>query len=480
MPALAQHAETKVTPKPAAAAGQAPGLPADSTTQQTVDLPGRRLDFTAVAGSLPLSSAAGVPQAEIAYTAYLLDVAEVTQRPVTFVVNGGPGASSAWLQFGAAGPWRLPLEGAGASLSAPPALQPNAETWLDFTDLVFIDPVGTGYSGFLAEGEELRRRYWSVEGDIASLAEVIRRWLVAQGRLQSPKFLLGESYGGFRGPLLARALQADQGIGLRGLVLVSPALDLSGRDDTFAPLRWVGRLPSMAAVHRAASGPVDRQSLADVERYAAGDFLLDLVRGERDGAPTRLTERVAALTGLDPELVRRRRGRIGLSEFLRGAGPDQRIASAYDATVTMPDPFPADDARVPDPVLDALVPPLTSAVLALYGQRLGWRLPDRRYHLLNQAVFHQWQWGRGDRPPEAMTDLRTALALDPALRVVIVHGLYDLVTPYFASAILLDQIPIGAGGDRVSLLTLAGGHMFYTATKSRQQLREVSRTLIGR
>ena len=163
-------------------------LPPDSTTKQTLALPGRTLTFTATAGSIRLFDDKGEPQADIAYTSYQLDGADRGTRPVTFLFNGGPGASSAWLQFGDAGPWRLSITGDGAVSSASPELVPNAETWLDFTDLVFIDPVGTGYSRFVASGEDVRKRFFSVDGDVSSIALVIRRWLEKYDRLLSPKY----------------------------------------------------------------------------------------------------------------------------------------------------------------------------------------------------------------------------------------------------------------------------------------------------
>ena len=200
-------------------------LPEDSTTRQTITVNGRTLAFTATAGSLRLFNERGEPQADIAYTAYQLDGTEPRSRPVTFFFNGGPGASSAYLQLGSAGPWRLSIEGDGAISSAPADLKPNAETWLDFTDLVFIDPVGTGYSRFVATDEDVRKHFYSVDGDANALAVVIRRYLEKYGRLLSPKFIVGESYGGIRGPKIVRDLQTEQGVGVRGLILMSPVLD---------------------------------------------------------------------------------------------------------------------------------------------------------------------------------------------------------------------------------------------------------------
>ena len=132
---------------------------------------------------------------------------------MTFVFNGGPGAASAWLQFGNNGPWRIAINADQVTPSTQPDLQPNAETWLDFTDLVYIDPVGTGYSRFVASGEDVRKKFFSVDGDVSAIAVTIRRWLEKHDRLLSPKYVAGESYGGIRGPKVVRNLQTEQGIG---------------------------------------------------------------------------------------------------------------------------------------------------------------------------------------------------------------------------------------------------------------------------
>jgi carboxypeptidase C (cathepsin A) len=276
-------------------------LPPDSTTTQTLVLPGRTLNFTATAGSIRLFDDKGEPQADIAYTSYQLDGVDRARRPVTFLFNGGPGASSAWLQFGAVGPWRLSIGGDGAVSSATPDVLPNAETWLDFTDLVFIDPVGTGYSRFVASGEDVRKRFFSVDGDVSSIALVIRRWLEKYDRLLSPKFVTGESYGGIRGPKIVRNLQTQQGVGVRGLILVSPLLDF--RDFSGSSLlQYVYTLPSMAAVAREAKGTMTRADLAEVEHYAQTEYLTDLIKGQADKeATTRLADKVAALTGIDKD-----------------------------------------------------------------------------------------------------------------------------------------------------------------------------------
>ena len=260
-------------------------LPQDSTTKQTLNLPDRSLTFTATAGSIRLFNDKGEPQADIAYTAYQLDGTDHATRPVTFIFNGGPGAASAYLQLGNNGPWRLAIDADTVTPSASPELRPNAETWLDFTDLVYIDPVGTGYSRFVASGDDVRKRFFSVDGDVSSIALTIRRWLEKNDRLLSPKFVAGESYGGIRGPKVVRNLQVEQGIGVKGLILISPVMDFRQFWGS-SLLEYVGCLPTYAAVARQQKGPVTRADLADVERYARTDFLADLIKGEADTAAT--------------------------------------------------------------------------------------------------------------------------------------------------------------------------------------------------
>jgi carboxypeptidase C (cathepsin A) len=236
----------------------------------------------------------------------------------------------------------------------------------------------------------------------------------------------------------------------------------------------------MAAAAREQAGPIDRAALADVEAYARGDYLADLLRGPRDAeAVERMSRRVATLTGLDPALVRRLGGRVDRDSFLRErARAAHATSSLYDASITGADPFPfAAESEHPDPGLDALRAPLTEAMAQLYADRLNWR-PDGQYEVLNEAVARAWDFGRRNHRPEAVTALRTALALDARLRVLIVHGLTDTVTPYFATQLLLDQIPeIGAPG-RIRLLVLPGGHMMYVRDGSRRALHDAAEALV--
>ena len=456
-------------PIPPAETGSGPA-PADSTTRHQVTIGGKTLDLEATVSTIPIRTTDGKEPGEVVATSFTLPGSDPRTRPVTFAINGGPGASSAWLDVGALGPWRLPIQGGTISPSTPPALMDNQESWLPFTDLVFLDPPGTGWARVLG-GEDARKHLWSVDGDIAALAVAARQWLEANGRLGSPKIVAGESYGGFRGPRLVEALRQQQGVGVGGLLLLSPVLDFGGRDRTNDPWTWMTHLPSFAAIAR---GATSRDAVQDAERYAAGDYLLDFTRGEADtDADARMSEHVAALSGLDPAFVRQRDGRVNARTFLRERGRAAGMTgSPYDGLVSALDPFPADSEPASDPVLDSLRGPIGSAAMALYGNRLHWQ-GQGTYRLLNESIARDWDY-EDDRDPQSTGALRRILALDPALRVVVAHGLYDLVTPYFASKLLLDQVPSSVAGGRLRLLVVPGGHMMYFQDGSRAALRDAA------
>jgi len=447
-------------------------LPLDTTTHQVLALPGRELRFTATAGSIRLRDGKGAPLTDIAFIAYQNEGADAATRPVTFVFNGGPGMASAWLQMGAVGPWRIRLDPASDGPSAPAVPVPNADTWLDFTDLVFIDPPGTGYSIIVTTDGEARRRLWSVGGDIDVLAEAIRQWLDHSGRNGSAKYILGESYGGFRGPRLVRQLQSGEGVGVSGLILVSPLLDTHVMSGYADPMSWVDLLPSEVAAVRAGKGPVARADLADVETYAVGDYLVDILRGGGDTAALdRLTTRVADLTGFDPVLVRRLGGRLDRSVFQRERAPGQ-VGSIYDGTITRPNPEPrALASQFPDPVLSGWEAPVTGAMMVVYAEKLNWR-PDATYHLSNDDVFAGWDWGRGMGRPESIRALQAARSVDPHMRVLIGHGMFDLITPYFGTARMLRLLPEMPGAAPIVLRVYPGGHMFYFDDSSRAALHD--------
>src|SRR5690348_14587057 len=213
--------------KPASEKSESPGFdlppfPKDAHVAQSVTVDGRTLKYTATVGSLPVRDEKGKKIAEVVYTAYTMDGKD---RPVTFALNGGPGASSVYLNFGAIGPKVVRFGDEGDSPSDPATLRDNPGTWLDFTDLVFIDPVGTGFSRSLVSGDETKKQFYSTDNDIHYLSRAIYDWLVKNGRMASRKYLAGESYGGYRGPRITHYLQSQLGVAMNGMVLVSPYLN---------------------------------------------------------------------------------------------------------------------------------------------------------------------------------------------------------------------------------------------------------------
>jgi carboxypeptidase C (cathepsin A) len=468
VPAPTDHDAPTAGPS-AAAEKTEPPLPAEAASRHSLALPDRTLSFTAKVGALAFEDGKGATVAEMGYVAYLLDGEDARKRPVTFVINGGPGSASAWLHLGAIGPWRLFIASSGVHPSTPADLLPNAETWLDFTDLVFIDPVGTGFSRLFSKDKATRERFWSVKGDIDALAVFIKRWLEANGRLDSPKLFAGESYGGFRGPRLAQALQAMPGLALNGMVLISPALGRLSQPGVATALTRAESFPSLAAaIADTKTGPLSADDLKAFEREAVTGYLPDALAGPRDAAAVeRMAARMAAVTGLDIETVRNIGPRAWPGVFLSAIDRVKGVTSSmYDGTEKRIAAYDGPEKVDGGDDLSGPTFHLERAMTSLVQGTLGWRT-TRAYHGRGKGVA--WRW----TSYESVVALRRVLVRDPALRVLIVHGYADLVTPYFRTKLILQQLPtIGADMSRIRLEVYPGGHMFYSRDASRAQLRK--------
>ncbi|HEX7948612.1 MAG TPA: peptidase S10 [Phenylobacterium sp.] len=455
-----------------------PPFPADASVKQVTHVAGKTLNYTATVGSIPVRDEKGKKIGEVVFTAYTLDGPKDPSRPVTFAFNGGPGAASVYLNLGAIGPKRVQFGAQGDAPSDSALTVDNAGTWLDFTDLVFIDPVGTGYSRSLVDKDETKKRFWSIKPDIEYLSRVTFDWLVKNGRMASPKYIVGESYGGFRVPRIARYLQTQLGVGMSGVIMVSPYLEPPANEaPDFSPMPFVITLPSMAAANYERQGKaLNPAQMAEVEEYARTEFVTDLMKGRRDPAAVdRLVKRVTAYTGLDPAFVQRSGGRIDSFTFLRELyAKEGKIGSWYDSNVTAQDPFPwSPQRRTGDTILDALIAPTTSAVVDFTTRIVGWKV-EGRYNALSDEVGENWEKGIGLE--DSVTDLRQAVATDPKMRVMIVHGYNDLSCPYFASRLIVDQMP---DPNRVKLNLYPGGHMFYSRPGSQDAFRRDVMTLFG-
>jgi len=480
-PAAEKSGEKPATADKAAPADKSalPPLPADAHVQQSIQLNGKTLKYTVTVGALPTRDKDGKVAGEVVFTAYTI---EGENRPVTFALNGGPGASSVYLNFGAIGPKHLPVGNEGDSPSDSPILNDNPGTWLDFTDLVFIDPIGTGFSRSTVPEDEAKKLFYSTTPDIDYLSRVIYDWLVKNDRLGSRKYLVGESYGGFRGPRITYYLQSQLGVAMNGVVLVSPYLNPTLESDgDLSPLPWMVTLPSITAAHLERERKLTSEAMADVIAYARGEYATTLLKGRSDSdATTKMIQKVTDLTGLDPQFVKFSGGRLETGAYLREVFREEgKLGSVYDSNVTSFDPFPfAPEQRASDPILASIIAPMTTAMVDFVTRTVGWKV-DARYNALSYNVGRLWDGGE-DLRKGSVPQLRQAVAADPKLRVLIVHGWNDLSCPFMGSVLTVDQMPVMGDATRVAVHEYPGGHMFYTRESSRMALRKDVQEMYGK
>ena len=458
-------------------------LPADKSVEQTVTVNGKTLHYTATVGTIELKGKDDKPTGEVVYTAYTLDKdpksKDAPSRPVTFALNGGPGASSVYLNLGAIGPKRVTFGNAGDSPSDPATLKDNPGSWLDFSDLVFIDPIGTGFSRSLVDEPTTKKLFYAPDPDIQYLSLVIYKWLIKNDRLLDKKYLIGESYGGYRGPRITHYLQSTLGVAMNGLVLVSPYLNPELGDGDLSPIPWMVTLPSITAAHLEAEGKLNDSAMQQVIAYTRGDYAAALLKGRSDSAATdAMITHVTDMTGLDPKFVKFAGGRLDIGAYLREVHRTQGLlGSVYDSNVTAPDPFPyAPQQQSGDPILESIIAPTTTAMVDFITRTVGWK-DDARYEALSYAVNSAWDRG-DDLRKGAVGDLREAVAADPKLRVLIVHGWNDLSCPFMGSVLTVDQMPLMGDPGRVQVHEFPGGHMFYTRAANQDTLHSLAATMV--
>jgi carboxypeptidase C (cathepsin A) len=467
-------------------------LPADKSVPQTITMNGKTLHYTATVGTITLKGKDDKPTGVVMYTAFTLDQPKSDQpkgdqpkgdggshRPITFALNGGPGASSVYLNLGAIGPKHIAFANDGDSPSDPATLTDNPGTWLDFTDMVFIDPIGTGFSRSLVDEAETKKLFYAPTPDIEYLSLVIYKWLVQNDRLLDKKYLVGESYGGYRGPLMTHYLQSTLGVAMNGLVLVSPYLNPERGDGNLSPIPWMIDLPSITAAHLESEGKLTDAAMQQVIAYTRGDYAAALLKGRSDPAANdAMIAHVTEMTGLDPKFVKFAGGRLDIRAYLREVHRTQGlIGSVYDSNVTAPDPFPyAPTQQANDPILESIIAPTTTAMVDFITRTVGWKT-DARYEALSGDVNRQWD-RNDDLRRGAVRDLRESVAADPKLRVLIVHGWNDLSCPFMGSVLSVDQMPIMGDANRVQIHEFAGGHMFYTRAVNQNALHKLAETMV--
>lgn len=432
--------------------------------------------YASSAGMLKIGKDEDRPDAEIFHVDYIQKGANPATRPVTFLFNGGPGGASIYLHISAIGPMTVATAGDGSFPSVPARLQPNPDSWISFTDLVFIDPVGTGYSRMLpgpdgAPGNP--KPYYSVGGDLELIANFIRQWLTVNRRWGSPKAIAGESYGGQRVAALTRLLAERHAINLNWAILISPALNVdlaNPQYDIVGPMTLLPTQAAIAAHHGLSTIRNDPAEFRAVEAYALGDYaagLATLGRATPDQQAAFYTK-VGGLIGLPPALIERHRGRISEQLFaanlLAGRG---QVIDRYDGTQVSDNPTPEQEGLG---VLDRSLTVLGGVLLAPFMDHVRTNLgyvSDRAYIPLNLEVNMAWDRNSERGGPD---DLAIALAQNLDLKALVVHGYHDLTTNYMLTRYVLEQTARARGArQRLYFGTYPGGHMFYLRNKSRAE-----------
>jgi carboxypeptidase C (cathepsin A) len=468
--------------------------PADDlvTSRRSITIDGEELAYTVTAGRLVLRLEGHTddkfdgPQAkaEVFLTAYTLDGPADASRPVTFAFNGGPGSSSVWLHLGLLGPRRVLMGDVGELLPPPYALADNPQTLLRHSDLVFIDPVSTGYSR-VVKGEK-SKEFHGYGGDIESVGEVIRLWTTRNNRWMSPKYLCGESYGTTRAAGLSRYLQERYGMYLNGLMLVSAVLDFGtgdfgGGNDAVYPLY----LPTYAAVAhyhgRHGDRPL-RDVLAEAESFAERDYPWALARGARLTAEQRAEAvgRLAGLTGLSADYVDRVDLRPEHVRFLTELLRDRRlIVGRIDGRFTGWDTDYGREQWSADPSIDAIAGPYAAALNHYVRGELGYE-NDLPYEILTERVY-PWSYKEFENQYVFVLDkLGAAMRTNPHMRVHVDCGYHDLATPYFAAehSFAHLQIPAELAGN-IDYSYYEAGHMMYLHEPSRLAQSQALATFVA-
>lgn len=452
-----------------------------SVTQHMLTIGGEEIAYTAKAGTLLLKDDKDEPKASIFYVAYTKDgVEDVGQRPITFSFNGGPGSSSVWLHLGALGPRRVLMDDEGNPLPPPFTLVENEYSLLDVTDLVFIDPVSTGYSRPVP-GEEAKQ-FHGVEQDIKSVGEFIRLYTSRNQRWASPKFLIGESYGTTRAAGLSSHLHQELGMYVNGIMLVSAILNFqSARFDLGNDLPHVLFLPTYAAsawYHKRLPEDLQQLSLTEflneVRAFAEEEYTLALMKGDKLSSDVRaeIVTKLARYTGLTETYIEQTNLRINIHRFVKELLRDERrTIGRFDSRVKGIDRDAAGERHEYDPSY-AIVQGAYTAALNHYVRAVLDFKSDKSYEILTGNV-QPWDYSRfQNQYVNVAEDLRQAMTQNPYLRVFVGNGYYDLATPYFATEYTFDHLGLDPTlRGHVSMGYYEAGHMMYLHKPSLAKLK---------
>ncbi|MCA9246383.1 MAG: hypothetical protein KDA42_04680 [Planctomycetales bacterium] len=449
-------------------------------THHTMKIGGQEIAFTATAGRIAQKADDGKEKAHVFFVAYTKDgVDDVSQRPVTFCFNGGPGSSSVWLHLGMAGPWKVVIPDDASTPRPPFTLEANPHSLLDLTDLVFIDPVSTGYSR-PAEGEK-KEQFHGYEEDIHSVAQFIHDYTTKYGRWSSPKFLIGESYGGIRAAGLSGWLQSRYKLELNGAIIISGVINFQTiRFQPTNDLAYISFLPSYAATawyHEKL--PQDLQALslekltAEAEEFAAGAYATALLKGTAISAGEKqvIAREYARFTGLSPRYVQGANLRVSMDRFAKELLRSQRrTVGRFDSRFVGIDHDTVGGEYEYDASAAAISGAFTAAMNSYLRETLNYT-EDRVYEVVSGNV-HPWNYdGFQNRYVDASETLRQAMIKNPYLQVFAACGYYDLATPSFGME--LTRTHLGLAPERAGNFRMAyyqGGHMMYIYEPSLKKL----------
>ncbi len=460
-------------------------LPDPIVRQHSVKVGGKTHAYTTTAGQLPIKNDKGETEANLYFTAYTLDnPKEGDRRPITFTFNGGPGSASVWLHMGGLAPKRVEMLDDGAMPRPPYKIIDNDFSWIGSTDLVFIDPVDTGYSR--ATSEDNAKKAKGVQGDLESVGEFIRLYLSRYRRWTSPLFLAGESYGTYRSAGLAGYL-ADKGIIFNGIILISSILNMqTARFQIGNDLPYQLFLPTYAATawyHDRVSPQYRKMGvrafLDEVEAWVESDYVQALSLGDRlDGARRAdVLDRLAAYTGLTREYLDLANLRVEIHVFCKELLKSDRLSvGRIDSRFKGKDMSGVSETPDYDPSLNVIWPPFTTALNQYFRTELGYE-NDTEYHILRGL---DWNWGDAkDGYSDTSGHLREAMAKNPWMRIYIASGYYDLATPYYATLYTLNHMGLDADAhSRLTLEEFPVGHMVYVEKGALKKLQDDVATFI--
>lgn len=492
-PLLAQHAQSHEdkTPPKSQAEEHFPAPPAEEKsvkTQHLIHVGGQEIHYTATTGTLLLKKDDGKPKASIFYVAYTLDGADASKRPITYAFNGGPGSSSVWLHIGALGPKRVELTPDGSAVPPPYHLVDNEGTALVFSDIVFIDPVTTGFSR-AAPGED-PHQFHGLEGDLSSVADFIRLYTAHYGRWSSPKFLAGESYGTTRASALSKYLLEKEGIYLNGITLISSVLNFETL--SFKPgndLPYSLFLPTYTATawyHKKLPSDLQKQDLKQVveeaRKFAGTTYAQALMRGDRLSQNERkeVIQQIARFTGLSPEYIDEANLRVSISRFTKQLLRDRkRTVGRYDSRQEGIDVDAAGEDPEYDPSYAAVQGAFTAAFNAYLRHDLNWQ-SDLPYEILTGKV-RPWNYSEFTNSYVNVAErLRSAISQNPFMKVMVANGYYDLATPFYATEYTFHHLDLDPKlRNNVSFMYCDAGHMLYLKQSCLESLHQHMTSFYG-